>query len=231
MEPDDDDFERRREEWKARINGMDRATTSIDPRRGQFFDAIYEQAGGDAAVVPWADLRPKDRLASWVAANPGKGRTAVDVACGLGDNAEAIAAAGYRTTAFDGSPKAIDWVKRRFPDSAVDYQVADLLHAPGPWLEFFDLVHECYTIQSVPPQLHDAYIRAISRLVRPGGLLLVYTRTRPASTEPDGPPWPLTLRDARRFAEYNFECLSEELFDLVRSDRSIPHAFSQWRRL
>src|SRR5690606_21942980 len=133
--------------------------------RAAFFDMVYEMAGGDASSVPWADLAPKPELVEWLAANPGGRRRAIDVACGLGDNAEAISAAGYATTAFDGAGKAIDWARRRFPETSVDYRVADLLAPPDAWRRGFDLVHECYTVQSVPPERHEAFARAVAELV------------------------------------------------------------------
>ena len=55
------------------------------------------------------------------------------VACGLGDDAEALAAAGWRVTAFDISPAAIAWCRERFPASPVDYQVQDLSAVPSSW--------------------------------------------------------------------------------------------------
>ncbi|MEZ5791291.1 MAG: methyltransferase domain-containing protein [Nitratireductor sp.] len=122
---DPEAFRARREALKSRIDPLDK--DMIDGGdRGAFFDTVYDMAAGDAAGVPWADLKPKQQLEQWLASNPGNGRTAIDIACGLGDNAEAMAAAGYRTTAFDLARKAVAWARQRFPDSAVDYQVADL---------------------------------------------------------------------------------------------------------
>lgn len=230
-DPDAPEFRRRRQDLKARVNRLDRETLVDDPARGSFFEAVYDQAEGDAAAVPWADLRPKDRLTAWLAANPGQGQRALDVACGLGDNAEAIASAGYATSAFDGSANAIDWARRRFPDSEVDYRVADLLRLPDEWTGRFGLVHECYTVQSVPPPLHEAMIRAIAALVAPGGTLLVYTRVRPDGSAVDGPPWPLTETETRLFAACGLDCASAERFDLVRGDGTLsPHLFAVWHR-
>ena len=41
----------------------------------------------------------------------------LDVGCGLGDNAECFAAAGAKVTAFDFVAQAIEWAKRRFPQT------------------------------------------------------------------------------------------------------------------
>ncbi len=230
FDPEDKEFQRRREEMRARINPLDRQYMADNPDRSAFFDTIYNTAEGDPAGVPWADLKPKQQLADWLAANPGTGQSAIDVACGLGDNAEALAAAGYATTAFDFSPKAIEWARQRFPDSPVNYSVANLLEPPSEWIGGFDLVNECYTIQSMPPPLHERVSAAIANLVKPGGLLLVYTRTRDQDAEVEGPPFPLMPSETGIFAGLGFEQVSADSFDIVRPDRTIPHLFAVWRK-
>lgn len=226
----DNEFAARRAALHDRINAIDGAQDASLSNRKAFFDTVYESAAGNAAEVPWADLKPKDRLDAWLARHPGRGRRAIDVACGLGDNAEAIAAAGWRTTAFDLSSRAIGWARQRFPQSPVDYAVADLAALPPQWAGAFDLVHECYTIQSVPGELRALFSLAIASLVAPGGALLLYARTRPDDSPAAGPPWPLSPGEANIFAEMGFRLASEERFDLIRPDRAIPHLFAVWER-
>jgi SAM-dependent methyltransferase len=138
------------------------------------------------------------------------GLRALDVGCGLGDNAEALAAAGARTTAFDLSQKAIDWAKRRFPDSHVDYRAADLFAAPPEWRESFDLVHECYTLQALPADLIPRAAEALAAFVAPGGRLLVIARARENAAAPAGPPWPLSRRSIEALATGGLELVSVE---------------------
>lgn len=198
--------------------------------RNAFFDDVYRNAAGDAAAVPWADLKPKADLEQWLAANPGAGRRAVDVACGLGDNAQALAAAGWTTAAFDLSAEAIAWARRRFPQTSVDYRVADLLAPPPEWVGAFDLVHECYTLQAVPPAMLPAMRRAVCALVRPGGSLLVYARVRPDGASAEGPPWPLEEREAAAFAQEGFAPVAERRFVIERHGRPVAHLFAHWVR-
>ncbi len=227
----DEDFAARRSALRSHVNELDRHSGGSRTDRAAFFDAVYETAGNDTAGVPWADLKPKDRLASWLAGNPGEGRRAVDVGCGLGDNAEAIAAVGWATTAFDLSPRAVDWARQRFPESSVDYRAGDLTDLPPQWAGAFDLVHECYTIQSVPGELRTRLSLAVASLVAPGGTLLVYARSRPGDADAGGPPWPLSPREAHIFADNGFALRAEEHFDIVRPDRRIPHLFAVWQRV
>lgn len=222
----DEEERRRRAALTARVDAIDRKA----PSRAAFFDAVYRSAGADAGLVPWADQKPKERLAAWLAGNPGAGRAAIDVACGLGDNAEALAEAGWRTTAFDLSERAVAWARERFPGSTVDYRVADLMALPAPWTGAFDLVHECYTIQSVPGEMRAAFIAAIAGLVAPGGTLLVYARTRPGEEPGAGPPWPLSPSETAAFAGHGLTLAREERFTVNRPDRVIPHLFAVWQR-
>ena len=242
--PDDPAFLERREGAKAEINALDHDKVHDEPGRKAFFNDVYARAGGDAAFVPWADLKPKKQLVQWLEKNPGISSVetssripkAIDIACGLGDNAEAIAAAGYGTTAFDLSADAIAWAKRRFPESRVKYRQADLFAPPEEWPENFDLVHECFTLQALPPEMLEKTAAAVAALVAPGGDLLVYTRWRQDGAPVDGPPWPLEESRLDCFAPLGFERISETRFVVERPAsgdrpaRAIPHAFTHWRR-
>ncbi|MEL7429478.1 MAG: class I SAM-dependent methyltransferase [Pseudomonadota bacterium] len=226
----DADFKRRQQEATAAINQADRAAHAINPKRDRFFETVYENADGDAAHVPWADLDAKPELKQWLAGNPGRGRSAVDVGCGLGDNAEYMSAGGWQTLGFDFSPKAIGWAKQRFAGSGVDYRIGDLFKLPAEWMGAFDLVHECYTLQSIPPDTLDQTIPAVCSLVAPGGTLLVYTRLRADGSKVDGPPWPLEKSAANRFADHGMSLVDEKPFVIAKGDRKIEHVFSVWEK-
>jgi SAM-dependent methyltransferase len=201
------------------------------PERKAFFKDIYRRADGDPGMVPWADLVAKAKLHEWLVRNPGKEEsTALDVACGLGDNAEALAAAGYATTAFDLSDHAIRWARKRFPNSPVDYRTADLFNLPEAWREHFDLVNECYTLQSMTPGMLPETAAAVASLVKPGGTLLVYARWREDGAAANGPPWPLEKSALHVFAGLGFSLENEDLFTVDRPGRTIPHSFAVWRK-
>ena len=226
----DDDFAKRREAAMAVVQLLDKDSLHEMPEREAFFQEVYDRADGDAAAVPWADLAAKDKLANWLLENPDHEGRAIDVGCGLGDNAEALSEAWYETIGFDFSPKAIAWAKQRFPESDVTYRQADLFDLPQKWMGQFDLVHECYTLQSIPPETLEKTIPAIASLVAPNGILLVYTRIRDNGGDFDGPPWPLEETKAMSFSDHGLELVSREDFILERPDRIIPHAFCVWRR-
>lgn len=129
------------------------------------------------------------------------------IGSGLGDDSEYMAEIGFDVVGFDISPTAIQLTKERFPDSKVDYLVADLFALPSSWEDNFDFVWESYTLQVLPPELRKKAIAKISSFLADGGDLIVVSRAR-ESSEPRGEmPWPLTRDELTQFEEEGLECL------------------------
>lgn len=229
-EPKDDAFMARRDAARAALDELPGNYANDSAGRNVFFDAVYDEANGDAAAVPWADLAPKDYLVDWLGKNAGQGKTAIDIGCGLGDNAEAMAAHGYETTAFDVVEKAIKWANHRFPDTRVHYQVADIFSLPDAWSERFDFVHECYTMQALPTKMLHETSKAVCDLVAPGGKLMIYTRSRENGAEANGPPWPLEEQYLHLPRQFGLTLLTEKKLNVPRDVRNIPHHFSIWEK-
>lgn len=198
-------------EDRQRLEEMvDRAIENNTPYA--WFETLYESANQEEGKIPWATLQPHPLLASWLQKYPREetGKTALVVGCGLGDDAEALAAQGFTVTAFDVSETAIAWCKQRFPQSKVTYQVADLFAPPENWHQGFDRVIETYTIQALPLTLREQTMEAIANLVAPDGTLLVITQIRATEAEPDGPPWPLSLSELGHFQNIGLQEIQRE---------------------
>lgn len=219
-----DDFAARRTE--ARQTAATRLKSFFAKGDGQgWFDEVYQSAAGDPARVMWADLEPHPGLAEWIgrSGNLYEGQ-ALDVGCGLGDNAEALGQLGYEVTAFDLSPTAIEWAKKRFPGSPVTYVAADLFDAPEAWAGAFDLVHETYTLQALMPGtgLRERAPGCLARFLKPGGRLLVIARCRPEGEVPEGPPWPLARSELDAFTEAGLKLMNFQEF-VLREDTETLH--------
>ncbi|MEO1375255.1 MAG: class I SAM-dependent methyltransferase [Cyanobacteria bacterium J06635_10] len=179
-----------------------------------WFDNIYIKAQGDSNQVPWANMTASVYLKDWLNQNTEfeKGLKALVVGCGLGDDAEALAEKGFKVTAFDISPTAIDWCKQRFPDSSVNYVVADLLDLNPEWQRNFDFVFEARTIQSLPLTVRSQVMEAVAQLVAEQGTLLVVAVTRDTPEEPSGPPYPLSLEEIDYFQNLGLQEIRRDTF-------------------
>jgi SAM-dependent methyltransferase len=196
-----------------------------------WFEALYAEADGVAERIPWADLAPNPHLISWLDENHAQveGRRALVVGCGLGDDAELLASRGFDVTSFDISAAAIDWSKRRFPDSKVDYVAADLFEPPAEWRGAFHLVVEVNTLQVLPSELRPGAISAMVNCVTPGGSLLVIARGRAPNDDPGSMPWPLTVSDLEPFAQSGLKLVSFDDF-IDQEDPPVRRFRVQYRK-
>lgn len=176
-----------------------------------FFEPLYVAAAQGEREVPWDRGGPHPLVDEWARDLRGEGRRALVVGSGLGPDAELLAQRGFGVVAFDVSPTAIATTRDRFPGSPVEYRVADLLGPPDEWRHAFDLVVESLTVQSMPIEFHAQATANVSRMVAPGGTLIVVATARDAADGvPDGPPWPLTRAEVGAFAADGMETVRIE---------------------
>jgi SAM-dependent methyltransferase len=190
-------------DWAGRANRLAADALAQDDPTG-WFERLYADADSGAVSMPWDRVGPRDLLNEWTLRTgppePGDQR-AIVVGCSLGEDAEHLARLGFDTVAFDIAPTAIRLARDRHPDTAVQYEVADVLSPPAGWRRAFDLVVEIHTVQALPDPPRPEAIANIADLVAPGGtLLVVAARRADDDPEPDGPPWPLTRTEIESFA-------------------------------
>lgn len=197
----DEAVEPRSRNWQAESGRL--ATAAV--RAGEptaWFERLY--AAGDRGEIdmPWDRSEPSALLGEWLrTVGPGTGRPAVVVGCGLGVDAELVAAHGFATTGFDVSATAIRTAGERHPETQVDYRTADLLALPEEWRRAFALVVEIITVQALPATLRERAVAAVADLVAPGGSLFVVEYVQAEGEPlPDRPPWPFTRAEIASFA-------------------------------
>jgi len=166
-----------------------------------WFEALYKEAAGDNEHIPWADLEPNRFFREWAEKTGlnGDGRKALVVGSGLGDDAKYLHDLGFKVTAFDISPTAIEWAKKLYAGLDIQFETADLFHPFRGWLGAFDFVLEIYTIQPLPLEMRERVIDSIAAFVGKNGRLVVVTRGREDDEEPEQLPWPLSRKELSRF--------------------------------
>jgi SAM-dependent methyltransferase len=195
-----------------------------------WFEEFYAKAEGDINKVYWADLKPNPLLLDWLRKSSAPaGKRAITIGCGLGDDAEVLSQLGCQATAFDISPSAIAMCRQRYPDSKVDYRVADLFDYPVAWRRAFDLVYECNTVQILKGPDRARSIEAIADLVALGGEVIVSCRSRNKGEQLDAFPLALDRDEIDGFRQAG---LSEIHLLAYDDDQQppVPHFFAVYQR-
>ncbi len=229
-----------KEESRARVRELQTKFAEQGDALG-WFDALYKEAAGDNAVIPWADLEPNHFFRTYAESTglKGGGQTALVVGCGLGDDAKYLHDIGFNVTAFDISPTAIEWAKRLYGEDSIDFVSADLFDPPSKWRYTqacnlrsggFDFVLEIYTIQPLPLEMRPQVVDAVAEFVGEDGTLIVVTRGREDDVEPDVVPWPMSRRDLSRFGENGLQQVNFVEMPAVETDEP-PRFVVEYKRV
>ena len=122
------------------------------------------------------DRRWKAQLLAELAPYVGDSTRALDLACGTGDLAYALAARGARVVGIDASARMIDEAKRRVVSSRVEFVVGDMTALEHEDASV-DVVTAGYALRNVPD--YRRALREIARVLKPGGRLLTLDFYRP----------------------------------------------------
>lgn len=189
-------------------------------KSNDFFESIYKQSQGDEEKIPWATLQTNKYLAEYLEQHIAEGK-AVVIGCGLGDDAVALAEAGFDVTAIDVSQSAIKWCKERFDHTDVDFRVQDIFELPEGMLGQYDFIFESRTIQSLSLEFRNKIIGAISSLMAPNSKALIIADGKNDDEKHEGPPWPLTSNELRLFGNHGCKELEFSIFDGERGRSSL----------
>jgi SAM-dependent methyltransferase len=188
----------------------------VDSSQPDFWTGRYA-----AGRTPWDFGGVPAALRSFLARATAPGKVLIP-GCGSGYEVQAFHAAGYDVTAIDFSPAAVDQAKRLLGVLAERVILGDFFtHNFGPGR--FDLIYERTFLCSMPPSHWPDYAKRMADLLPPGGSLIgVFLYGQ----RPEGPPYPLTDKQADQ--------LFESYFRLSRSENvtdSLPffHDMERWQ--
>lgn len=163
------------------------------------------------------------------------GGTALDLGCGEGKNAAALADAGYEVEAIDCSAYAIFNAKQHFGRRDIDWAVSDALNYHPKWSEYdvvvaYGLAH-CLSSQSGIELL----ISKMKSITRKGGyniLCAFNDRSHDLSAHPGFNPTLLGHEFyASMYADWRLLHLSDATLHEVHPHNNIPHHHSLSRLL
>ena len=134
--------------------------------------------------------------------------------CGLGHDVGVLAEAGYLTTGFDISAHAIQGAQNLTQHRGASFLVGDLFDPSFQTEKQYDGIweHTCYC--AILPGQREDYAQAVSRLLKPGGVLMgVFFNTE---NDREGPPFMTNRQELHRVFSKHFtlewECAPREFF-------------------
>ena len=176
------------EEIRRRLMRMSNTAASTDEPLS-WFEELYFSARGDDSWIPWSNGSPNPFVVEWSIGKP-PGRALV-VGCGLGEDAVFLDKIGWDVVAFDISPTAVEWAKKRHRKNDIKWVVADLLNPPEEWRSEFELVLEVHILQAIPENIRHRAASKLPLLVAKDGHLVCIGRFDEDGNPHEGPPWPL----------------------------------------
>lgn len=143
-------------------------------------------------VTPWDYGRPAPPLLDWIRGNRIEGRVLVP-GCGTGHDAAVLARAfpAAEVVGLDISESAVARARAAHRDvSNLVFRIGDLFDAGAVPDESFDWIFEHTCFCAIDPVRRGDYVRAVARILRPGGRLLAVFYLDPYDDEhqPGGGP-------------------------------------------
>jgi SAM-dependent methyltransferase len=131
--------------------------------------------------------------------------------CGKGHDALLFAKHDYLVTAVDFAPSALASLRKQAKkmNLFVETLQIDIFNLPGKLLHKFDYLLEYVTYCAIDPQRRKEYMDNISRLLKPGGILIGLFF--PIDSREGGPPFSVDVEEITSNLKNNFTLLHSEI--------------------
>lgn len=145
-------------------------------RRLRFNLWYFRRPPWDSGIVP-------PELREFIQNNP-QGR-AIDLGCGTGTNAIALAQYGWHVTGVDFASRAVELARRKalVENLQINFIVDDVTRLAGA-IGPYDLVLDIGCLHGIRPALRQEYLNTISRILVSGGTWLLYAMRKPDLPNP-----------------------------------------------
>lgn len=135
-------------------------------------DGIYREKSPDK--IPWNMATLPELLRDLVESGRVPPCKALDLGCGAGHYAIALAELGFRMTGIDFSETAIDMARENARKRGVEcrFITADVLDDLKEVDDTFDFTYDWELLHHIFPEDRETYVHNVSRLLNPGGRYL-----------------------------------------------------------
>ena len=195
--------------------------TANDPAAPEFWDIRFREGR-----MPWDAGGVSHELANYLAGASGGGRALIP-GCGAAYEVAAFHEAGYEVMAIDFSPAAVSASARALGPLQRTVRLGDFFQYDFGIIRF-DVIYERAFLCSLPRRFWPGYCARVSKLLRPGGLLIGFFFY---DTSEGGPPFGLGQGELDDLLKGRFGLEAEE-----QPCSSVPvfadrERWQMWRRL
>ncbi len=175
-------------------------------RTKEQWEEIYKNG-----VTPWDAGTPEPLVIRFIEEQNIQPCSMIDLGCGAGNEAIALAKRGFRVTGVDISERAIIEAQKRAKDASVSclFLTGNILDMSMQQTYDFVLDRACFHF--IDSEERPRYVETVKRFLRPGGLFILFTSSE---HDPAKGPYQFTEQEIRNLFSTHFNIESITLVTL-----------------